>query len=107
MVGEEVLRAAKCTGNCEQIFIPPRATCPKCGVPTERYECLNNAKLLAYTVLDIVQEGFEAPLILGMVEFKNGAKLICQGDCDAQYLEIGKNVIIHNKNGKYFFDLPK
>lgn len=107
MAGEEVIMAAKCTGECGGIFIPPRATCPKCGVPNERYECLNNGKLLTYTVLNTVPEGFEAPLIIGMVAFKNGAKLVCMGDCNEQDLEIDKSVLVNNKDERYFFVLEK
>lgn len=99
--------------ECNQIFIPPRNNCIKCLKPTRITEIDNCGKLLTYTVLNTVPEGFNAPLILGIVELENrniannsnhpNPKLICQGRIEKSRLEIGLRIKIIKENELYYF----
>jgi uncharacterized OB-fold protein len=62
-------------------------------------------KLLSFTVLQTVPEGFEAPLIIGMVDLPDGTKLLCNGKCQEQDLKIGLEVIINQKDKNYTFEM--
>jgi uncharacterized OB-fold protein len=64
-------------------------------------------KLLTFTVLQMAQEGFEVPLIIGMVELDNGVKLLCNGKCPADKLRIGQEVIVKQEGENTFFWLKK
>ena len=62
------------------------------------------AKLLTYTVLHTVPEGFDAPLIIGMVGFPEGEMQLCNGKCEEQDLEMEKKVVVIFEDGKYYFE---
>jgi uncharacterized OB-fold protein len=61
--------------------------------------------LLTFTILNSIPESFDEPLILGMVEILDGTKLICNGRCEMQELEIGQAVKIYRENDRYIFEI--
>jgi uncharacterized OB-fold protein len=60
------LTGAACT--CGKTFLPPRDRCIFCSGPTYPIEFKGTGTILTYTVLNVVPEGFEAPLILGLIQ---------------------------------------
>lgn len=88
--------------KCGKIVPLKREICPHCGKKMTIIECGNDAKLLTYTILHIVPEGFEAPINLTLVELEKGAKFlcVCKNEND---LKIGKKGKIIFKNEKYYF----
>jgi uncharacterized OB-fold protein len=62
---------------------------------------------LTFTVLQIAPEGFESPLIIGIVEMDNGGNLLCNGICHEDELEIGQEVIVKFEGERTFFSLKK
>ena len=66
--------------SCNKIFYPKRIRCSKCkGVEFEDLKLGNECRLLTYTKLYAILKGItKLPLVLGIVEFKNGAKVLGQ-----------------------------
>jgi len=76
---DERMVGAKCEG-CGRVYYPKRVRCPNCG--SERFDDAylgDECVLLTFTKLYAVPEGVErVPLVIGVVEFKNGARAIGQ-----------------------------
>jgi uncharacterized OB-fold protein len=88
--------------KCGKIVPLKREMCPHCGKQMTIIECGNDAKLLTYTTLYTVPEGFDSPINLTLVELERGAKLLCV--CiDEDDLKIGKKGKIIFKNDRYYF----
>ena len=75
--------------RCNKIFYPKRIRCSKCnGVEFEDLKLGSECKLLTYTKLYAIPKGItQLPLVLGIVEFKNGAKAL--GQIITEDVEIG------------------
>ena len=61
------ITATRC--NCGQITIPPKDRCIFCNGKTSEIKIDNSGKILTYTILHATPEGFDAPLLLGLIEF--------------------------------------
>ena len=109
------LTAAVC--SCGKVLIPPKIRCIYCSVPTKSLEINNTGKIITYTVLHATPDGFEAPLILGLIELElnndqnklnlSNPKLICIGKVPEAKLNIGQTVIVEKTDNKYYFKLAK
>ena len=66
--------------NCGKIFYPKRIHCPNCrSTEFEDLNLGNECTLLTYTKLYAIPKGVtHIPLVLGIVEFKKGAKALGQ-----------------------------
>ena len=73
----EKITASEC--ECGQMMLPPKERCIICSGPTRPVEIDNTGKLLTYTVLQVTPEGFDPPLILGLVRLDGGPKLVGEG----------------------------
>lgn len=62
----------------------------------------DKARLLTYTTLYVVPEGFNAPVSLALVELEQEVKLLCECKNEND-LEIGKEGKIVAENEKYYF----
>ncbi len=65
--------------SCGKISYPPKPVCPYCGHrETEEVELPRRGRVLSYTVIYTVPDGFRkyAPLILGLVELENGVRVV-------------------------------
>jgi len=75
--------------NCGKVLYPKRGRCPICK--SERMEDVKmgeSATLLTYTELWAVPKGIDQmPLMLGIVEFDNGARVL--GQLAARDVKIG------------------
>ncbi len=71
----------------------------------------NTGEIVTYTILHTTLEGFNSPLILGIIALdeiprKNEhdqVKLICEGQIHCDDLKIGLRVKVQERNGKYYF----
>ena len=67
--------------KCGRRSYPPAPVCPHCGSSeVRRVELPRTGRLLSYTVVYSVPEGFReyAPIILGLVELDDGTRLVSQ-----------------------------
>ena len=66
--------------SCGKVYTYKRRACVKCGSNDfKEIELGETAKVITYTKLYVVPAGIEkVPLVLGIVEFSNGARLFGQ-----------------------------
>ncbi|ABU81561.1 Zn-ribbon domain-containing OB-fold protein [Ignicoccus hospitalis] len=66
--------------SCKRVFREEVTHCPRCGVETVRERLPWRGKLLAWTKICQVPEGFEdqAPLYVGLVELENGERVVAR-----------------------------
>jgi uncharacterized OB-fold protein len=86
--------------KCGEITASKRTTCIKCGNKLDQIKLPDSGKILTYTVLHAVPEGFDPPLSLVMVKLEKGAKLLCSYNGESK-LKTGMDVAIGEKNGLY------
>ena len=103
------IEASKCP-ICEKVIIPPRKTCPYCGDKTSEMVHMTlepQGSVLSYTVLEMPPDGFDAPLILALVELEQGAVVLCLGkDTDIESIGIGSIVDVRRvTDGRLSFTL--
>jgi uncharacterized OB-fold protein len=123
VMGTDKLEASYC--DCGQVMIPPRERCIYCSRSNSGkiIEISNMGQLLSFTILNVPPEGFNSPLILGLVEIdlneysfenrvsrnlRSNPKLICQGlnvEVSEKDLEIDITVEILKKEDLYFFKI--
>lgn len=84
----EKMIGGKCE-SCGRVFYPKRTSCLSCkSGDIEEVELGDRCKLLTYTELYAVPLGVEEiPLVLGIVEFDNGAR--ATGQIEADEVQIG------------------
>ncbi|MHA1926989.1 MAG: Zn-ribbon domain-containing OB-fold protein [Candidatus Thorarchaeota archaeon] len=102
-----MIKASKCT-KCERRIVPPRSSCPYCDSnETINVDLGNNGKVLSYTILHMPPEGFEPPVMLGLVELERDTITLCLGDkALIDQIEIGSDVIIEQDlEGRFLFRL--
>ena len=69
--------AVKCK-SCENIFLPPKPRCPRCGSNDLSWVPVNGSgRLLTYTVIYVVSEMFEkyVPYAVGIIGLDGGLRL--------------------------------
>ena len=66
--------------KCGKVFREEVEVCPKCGVKTERARLPGRGKLLSWTKVCQVPEGFEdySPLYFGLVELEDGTRIVAR-----------------------------
>jgi len=91
------IQASRCR-TCERAIVPPRKTCPYCGINVGEMTQVNLDALgvvLSYTILEMPPSGFESPVLLALVELDQGARILGLADKnDIDNIEIGKEVEI-------------
>jgi uncharacterized OB-fold protein len=107
-----------CTKGCGQIMLPPKDKCVNCSKTTEPFKILDSGTILTFTILYAPPEGFEPPLVLGLIELDLDQndntdrkllppKLICEGRPKNIELSIGLKVKVEQKHEKYYFTMKK
>ena len=87
--------------------MPPRSICPYCrSDKLTTVELGEEGILLSYTILQMPPEGFQPPVILGLVEL-DGPSILCLGEQDIlDRLEIGSKVVVHlDSEERFIFTL--
>ncbi|NHJ12956.1 MAG: hypothetical protein EAX95_04730 [Candidatus Thorarchaeota archaeon] len=91
------IQASRCR-ICERTVIPPRDTCPYCGISagdSSPVKLAARGVVLSYTILEMPPSGFEPPVLLALVELDQGARILGIADKkDISSIGIGKEVEI-------------
>jgi uncharacterized OB-fold protein len=85
------LEAAQCA-DCGKVFFPARLVCPCGSRKFKAYTLPSEGKVVSHTVIRTAPRGFgdEAPYCMGIVELKDGTRILCQiADCEPERLKIG------------------
>lgn len=83
--------------ECGKVYIPPRGSCPRCGVPTTgEVEISDSGTLYSFTVVHIPIPGseLEPPFVTGIV-LLDGADITCMhlvSGCEPDRVRIGMRV---------------
>jgi uncharacterized OB-fold protein len=99
-LSEEQLMGSRC-GDCDALFVPPRALCPAChGQDFSWEQASGRGRLLAMTRMAMVSpelaaEGFgnDRPYLIGVVQLDEGPRVVARleetGPGDAGTVEVG------------------
>ena len=73
------ISASRCS-VCGKTVVPPRSSCPFCtpgkgAVSQQKVEA--RGKVLSFTTMELVPEGFTAPRTVAIVELECGARVMC------------------------------
>lgn len=93
---EKSIASSQCN-DCRRVIVPPRGTCPYCGItagPMKRLELLNLGTIQSYTTLELPPQGFQAPLSIALVELEHGALILCLARDSKSTTRIGEQVEI-------------
>lgn len=91
-----VLTGQSCP-QCEQVYIPPRGSCPACGIPTEEeVELADKATVQSYTVvaIPIPNNPIEPPFVVAnlVADGANISFIHLMSECDNAAVHIGQRV---------------
>ncbi len=99
------IAASKCI-SCESVLIPRRTICPYCGPEsTDLQDILvqPRGEVISYTSLERPPEGFDPPVVLALVQVKEGATILCIGTRDElEGTKIGSRVSIDMDSSERF-----
>ncbi|MHA1577603.1 MAG: Zn-ribbon domain-containing OB-fold protein [Candidatus Thorarchaeota archaeon] len=97
-----VILGSECS-ECGKRIVPPRALCPYCrSDKSETIELSEEGVILSYTILQMPPEGFEPPVILGLVELDRAVILCLSEQEKTDDLEIGSKVLVHMDSDERF-----
>ena len=84
--------------NCRRAIVPPRNSCPYCGLSAGAMEKLSlhpQGTVLSFTTLHMPPDGFQAPLYMALVELEHRALILClAADYTKAAVSIGDSVSI-------------
>ncbi len=90
------MEAGKCA-SCGKVYFPPRVVCTCGSRKFKAYTLPSEGKVVAHTVIRTPPRGFgdEAPYCMGIVELKDGTRILCQiADCEPERLKVGLSVAL-------------
>ncbi|MEW5764875.1 MAG: Zn-ribbon domain-containing OB-fold protein [Acidobacteriota bacterium] len=90
------MEAGKCA-SCGKVYFPPRVVCACGSRKFKAYSLPSEGKVVAHTVIRTAPRGFgdEAPYCMGIVELKDGTRILCQiADCEPERLKVGLPVAL-------------
>jgi uncharacterized OB-fold protein len=107
---EKPIASSQCK-DCRRVIVPPRETCPYCGMKAGTMESLelpSRGTVQSYTTLQTPPEGFQAPLSLALVELEHGAMILClANELNQTTIKIGDEVEISTDfEGRFCFQKP-
>ena len=80
--------------DCEAAFFPPRTLCPDCAAEAGTEASPGRGRLYSFTRQHRTAPGFDAPLVIGLVELEEGPRVLVGVDAAYDGLEIGDAVEI-------------
>ena len=92
-----LMKGSKC--KCGFATVAERARCPRCGKQMRPAEWPDEGKVLSFTRLQAIPEGFEDPYNLALVSVHKGPKVVCW---TSGTLHEDDPVTIQERNGRYF-----
>lgn len=92
------LNASKC-GLCEQVYFPPRESCPYCRRKSidrmQKIKLSGKGEVLTYSIIHVGPEAFEeqVPYPIAIIQLDEGPRVTAQiVDCDIDEVHIGMKV---------------
>lgn len=93
-LAEDRFLAHRCE-TCASVFFPPAPVCPACGDgAVEWHEVSPRGTLYSYSRQHATPPGFEAPLVVGLVELEAGPRLLSPVAAAYDSLTIGTAVTL-------------
>ena len=74
---------------CGEALAPPRLKCPECRKEMRMEEVNGAGVIVTHTTVHVVPEGFQAPIVVGLVKLDAGGQVLVRSDFD---LETGMRV---------------
>lgn len=102
-LGEGVFRVPQCN-HCGDAFFPPAPLCPNCGGQTIEWILADEGALYSFTRQHRTAPGFEAPLVMGIVELEVGPRLLAPIDANYDALSIGQSVRLMPREYMYEYN---
>lgn len=82
-------------GACGEAFFPPAPVCPRCHADAVEWaESDATGELYAFTRQHRTAPGVDAPVVLGVVELDEGARLLARVAADYDDLALGDRVAV-------------
>ena len=75
--------------ECGEVLAPPRLRCPECRNEMKVFEASGLGMVVTHTTIHVVPEGFEPPIMVGLVKLDAGGKVLARADFQ---LETGMRV---------------
>lgn len=89
------MKGSKC--KCGFATVSAKRICPRCGKQMKPAEWPDSGRVLSFTRLQVIPEGFTEPLNMALVGVRKGPKLVCW---TSGILKVDDEVTITEKNGK-------
>jgi uncharacterized OB-fold protein len=77
-MSDNQIKASRCE-KCQKVVVPPRELCPYCRNTKQACKVIqlnNKGTVLSFTELHSAPEGFQAPLLLALIELEYGAVIL-------------------------------
>ncbi len=87
--------------RCGTVVVPAAAYCPNHPVAMHEAAVDGRGRVLSFTTLHAVPEGFRSPLQIALVELDDGGRLVCHGG-DLRHLRIGAPVTVDKVDEIYY-----
>jgi uncharacterized OB-fold protein len=68
--------------ECGEVLAPPRQRCPECRSEMKVFETSGMGVIVTHTTIHVVPEGFEAPIMVGLVKLDAGGQVLARADFD-------------------------
>lgn len=81
-------------GGCGRAHFPPSPVCPHCGADAGWAESGGVGSLYSFSRQHRTAPGFDEPLVVGLVELDEGARLLARVDADYGELSVGDRVAV-------------
>ncbi len=66
--------------SCGEVLAPPRLRCPECRKDMRTLEASGLGSVVTHTAIHVVPEGFEPPIMVGLVKLDAGGQVLARGD---------------------------
>jgi len=83
--------------HCGAAHFPPAPVCPACDGDAEMAPADGTGTLYSFTRQHRTGPGFDAPLVVGLVELSEGPHVLMQVDAQYEALTIGQDVTVETR----------
>ena len=90
--------------DCGETHFPPAPVCPACGGAAEMAPAEGTGTLYSFTRQHRTGPGFDAPVVLGLVELTEGPRVPMRIDAPYGDLEIGQPVTVVTREYREEYD---
>jgi len=90
--------------NCGTAFFPPGPLCPHCGSDDLDWQTAGDGVLYSFTRQHRTAPGFDAPLVVGIVDLDAGPRLLAPVDAPYDDLTVGQAVHVEPREYDHDYD---